>query len=252
MARGIFSFSMRTLSFRKWTLSGSMWEPVSRPGIKPRPLALGVLATGPPGKSQAEALNANLDFCHYHKMLRRPGNVRRIRGVWAEAPSHPTDLWVWSYTITVLCHWSMGWFLGSNSWLIHSLYVRKLRFRESCLKTRKARGNAHSKGSFLFKESNESFYEFPRAAMTSYHNYVAYNPGKVFSHSSGAWSAPPRGQLYHAPWEARKDSSWPFSSFWWFPAILGVPWFVQIHLLFKSSLYATSLLWKIHISTCFH
>ena len=49
-----------------------------------------------------------------------------------------------------------------------------------------------------------------RAAMTSYHNYVAYNPGKVFSHSSGAWSAPPRGQLYHAPWEARKDSS----SFW--------------------------------------
>ena len=158
VAHGIFSFSTPTLSFCKWTLSGSMWEPVSRPGIKPRPLVLGVLATGPPGKSQAEALNANLDFCHYRKMLRRPGDFRRIRGVWAEAPRHPTDLWVWSYTIIVSCQWTVGWFLSSNSWLIHNLYVRKLRFRQSRLKTRKVHGNAHSKGSFSFKELNESLY----------------------------------------------------------------------------------------------
>ena len=43
-ARGIYSFSMQTLS-------GGMWSLVPWPGIKPGPPVLGVLATQPPGKS---------------------------------------------------------------------------------------------------------------------------------------------------------------------------------------------------------
>ena len=44
-------------------LSRSMWDLVSRPGIKPRPpsaLECGVLATGPPGKSLYECLRLNI------------------------------------------------------------------------------------------------------------------------------------------------------------------------------------------------
>ena len=57
-----FVVAYRIFSVGIWTLSSSMWDLVPWPGIEPSPLywECQVLATGPPGKSQAPLLLNNL------------------------------------------------------------------------------------------------------------------------------------------------------------------------------------------------